>query len=267
MVSKTCLTQIGVEWLWQVPEYLPGPPVVDLLKAKNHLTVLQHGQPPYRVVVGVPHQVPSGIWRICDERLDEHGQINDRKGDDNVASIALVIFSRLASRQIPCKLVIMARATTQDPNKVLDSPYCQEIFSEQADLLFECHASSGRRRLDLELSAGSNRITQTVLFGQDLASRLAYRYSLGIQTQPGCKKALIFARTRLALAGELQLPATKTVSLQAAGERGIAALHLEAKPTFRVRADAPNAVSPDGQVLGRAVAETIIHLHQRVKQA
>lgn len=244
--------------LWHTPESLPHPALQTLLAAVDHLIILRHGQPPYEVVLGVPHHVPSGIWRICERRYDEQGHLNDRRGDDNVASYALVAFSRLAGQGVPCKLVIMAHPTTQDPNKVLNSPYCREIFREETKLLFECHASSGQRLLDLELSAGGNPLTRTLTFGQILAERLRYSYSLGVQTVAGHNQALIFHPGGRPAAGLLQLPALKTTSLREAGQRGIEALHLEAKPLFRVAPYSLHAVSPDGLILGRALAEATL---------
>ncbi len=254
---KTSIQQPDLENLWHIPEQLPHPTLAGLLARKNQLIVLRYGRPPYRVVLGVPHHVPSGVWWICEERLDEYGQVNGRKGDDNVASFALVAFSRLRALGIPCKLVIMAHATTHDPNKVLSSPYCREIFSEATDLLFECHASSGRRLLELELSAGSNPLTSTLRFGRALAAILEMRYLLGVQTISGRSEALIFQPNGQTTPGTLQLPATKTTSLTEAGRQGIEALHLEAKPHFRFLKERPHAVTPDGVVLGRAVAAVI----------
>lgn len=243
--------------MWHIPEQVPQPALADLLQAKNQLIVLQHGRPPYQVVLGVPHHVPNGVRYICEERLDKSGHINRRYGDDNAASFALVAFSHLGEADISCKIVIMAQATTQDPNKVLDSPYCQEIFREETALLFECHASGSGRRLELELSAGRNHLTQTLRFGRTLAARLEYRYSLGVQTLPERREALIFKPGGDTTSGTLQLPALKTTSLWEAAQKNIPALHLEAKPRFRIVTNAPNTVSPDGVILGRAIAKTI----------
>ena len=211
-------------------------------------------------MIGVPHQAAAGVRRICEQRLDKNGKLKPRKADDNVVSFALVVFSRLKAQNIPCKLVVMAHPTTHDPNKIVDSPYCQEIFREESALLFECHASGSRRHFDLELSAGSNRLGQPVPFGQHLGSVFDYRYSLGMQTKAGRSSALILQTDGTAIEGKLQLPATKTISLTEAGKRGIPALHLEAKPRFRVPKGLINSVSPDGLILGRAIADTIIHL-------
>ena len=252
--------------LWQAFEHLPHPDLLSCLQAKNQLVILQHGLPPYQVVLGAPHHVPSGVWRICQERLDKHGQVNDRCGDDNVASYALVAFSRLQALDIPSKLVIMSRSTTHDPNKVLHSPYCQEIFREESELLFECHASGGQRHFELELSSGSNTITQTVRFGRTLSSNLAHQFLLGVQAVPAQKDALIFKSDGQTMTGQLQLPAIRTTSLQEAGRRGVPALHLEAKPKFRIVRGVPDTVSPTGQVLGQAVAQAIAQLQGQVRR-
>lgn len=245
--------------LWQVWERVPHPDLERLLTAKDQLITLSHNYSPYKVVIGVPHQAAVGVRRICERRLDKNGKVKPRKADDNVASFALVVFSRLKAYDISCKLVIMAHPTTHDPNKIVDSSYCQEIFREKTDLLFECHASGSRRHFDLELSAGSNRLGQPVPFGQYLGSTLEYRYSLGMQTKARKSNALILQPDGTAIEGKLQLPAIKTTSLTEAGRRGIPALHLEAKPRFRVSKGLTNSVSPDGLILGRAIAETIIH--------
>ncbi len=256
---KTDIQRIDGQ-LWRIPEQTPHPALEALLIDKDQLIVLQHGRPPFKVVLGVPHQTPIGVWRICERRLDKNGNIKTRKGDDNVASFALVAFSRLKEQNIPCKLVIMAHATTHDPNKVLDSPYCREIFGDKMKLLFECHASSGRRRLDLELSAGKNSLTRTVYVGRMLASALDYGYTLGLQTVVGNSNALILQPDGTEIEGHLQLPATKTTSLTEAGKRGIPALHLETKPLFRVPRDLSNSVTPHGLILGQAIADTILQL-------
>ncbi len=261
----TTLTYIDTEikytdygQLWQIPEQVPHPALETLLTAEDHLIVLRHGQPPYKVVFGVPHQISVSGWRICERRMDKHGSIKSRKGDNNVASYALVAFSRLRDQNVPCKMVIMAHATTHDPNKIIGSPYCQAIFSQESKLLFECHACSSKRHLDLELSAGKNPLTPTIPFGRILGARLGYRYKLGLQSKAGKSEALILEPDGTEIEGELQLPATKTTSLTEAGERGLPALHLEAKPFLRIPKDLTNSVSAHGLILGIAIAETII---------
>lgn len=243
--------------LWRIPERSPHAALETLLTAKDHLIVLRHGRPPYRVVFGVPHQTAVGEWRICEQRRDKDGRIKARKADDNAASIALVTYSQLREHNIPCKLVIMAHSTTHDPNKILHSPYCREIFSQETKLLFEFHACSAKRRLDLELSAGKNPLTPTICYGRKLGQALNYQYKLGAQTVAGKSDALIFQADNVEIEGRLQLPATKTTSLTEAGRRGMAALHLEAKPFFRIPKDLTNSVSRHGLILGQAVAQII----------
>jgi hypothetical protein len=243
--------------LWRVAEQTPHTLIRELLATRDLLLVLTYGRPPYKVVLGAPHQAVIGVSRICEQRRDEAGRIKARHADDNVASYALVAFSQLRVRDIPCKLVIMAHPTRHDPNKVAASPYCREIFSEQTELLFECHASGSSRQLELELSAGSNPLGQPLDFGRRLAASFEYRYSLGLQTSPKDNNALIIQPDGVTVGGKLQLPATKTISLIEAGRRNIPALHLEAKPRFRVPKNLTNSVSPDGLILGRAIAQTI----------
>ena len=244
--------------LWHIPERVPHPALEKLLIDKNHLIVLRHGQAPYRVVLGAPHQTAVGVRLICEHRLDANGNVKNRKADDNVASVALTTFSRLRDHNVPCKLVIMAHSTTHDPNKVLDSPYCQEVFSEDTELLLEYHACSAKRHLDLELSAGKNSLTPTVRYGRILGVALEYRYKLGVQIIAGKSNALILQPGGTAIEGKLQLPATKTISLTEAGRRGIPALHLEAKPIFRIPKDLTNTVSEHGLILGRAITQAIM---------
>jgi hypothetical protein len=243
--------------LWHTWEYTTNPRLENLLTARDCLIVISYGPPPYKVVLGVPHQAALGVPRICERRLDRHGNVNDRKADHNVASFALVAFSRLRDRAISCKLVIMAHATTHDPNKQVNSPYCREIFGDELQLLFECHGSGPKRKLDLELSAGSNQLGQPVSFGRTLASDLDYQYSLGMQTVTRRSSALILRPGGTVTSGKLQLPAVKTASLIEAGNRGIPALHLEAKPRFRVPGSSTSTVSSSGRILGRAIAATI----------
>ena len=54
------------------------------------------------------------------------------------------------------------------------------------------------------------------------------------------------------------MPANETSSLREAGKKGIPALHLEAKPQFRIPDNGSNSITPDGFILGRALAQAII---------
>lgn len=231
--------------------------LIDLLAERNRLIVLQNGRSPYVVILGVPHQAASGVRQICDHRLDRNGNLLPRKADENSALYALVIFSALVQLGISCKLIIMAHSTTHDPNKHAGSPYCQEIFAEPANLLFECHGSRMDRQLSLELSAGWNRVVDQLVFGRALATALDFKYSLGVQRESGKNDALIFRAGGKVSEGHLQLPALKTYSLIEADRRGLPALHLEAKPVFRKPLDQYSRITPEAQTLGRSIAQVI----------
>ena len=69
---------------------------------------------------------------------------------------------------------------------------------------------------------------------------------------------MIFGADGTEREGELELAARNTTSLVEAEKHGVPALHLEAKPAFRKPADGTNTVTPDGLVLGRAIAQAII---------
>lgn len=247
--------------VWTLRE--PHPALADFLTAEDCLIVLRQGEPPFQVVLGVPHQAAVGEEHIWDKRVDQDGK-PPRDSDENAASYALVAFSTLRDRGVPCKLVIMAHATTHDPNKRKDSPspYCEEVLKDETALLFECHGASAKRPLSLELSAGRNDLSDTVLvpFGRALATAFGHRYLLGVQKEAGKKDALIFEVGGGEKEGEkLQLAALETDSLVEAKKRwNIPALHLEAKPAFRKPTDGSNTVTPDGLVLGRAIARVII---------
>jgi hypothetical protein len=228
-----------------------------LLAAVDRLIVLEQGAPPFLVTLGVPHQAPPGVERICDTRLGPDGRPNPREADENAALYALAAFSALARRGLPARLVIMAHPTTHDPNKVLDSPYCREIFSTATRLLFECHGARRERLLDLELSAGRNPLSDPMIFGRALGEALGWRYALGLQAAPGQRQAQVFVPGGRSREGALELPALCTASLVAAGERGIPALHLEARPRFRRLAPGGAGLSADGLALGEAIAAVV----------
>ena len=249
--------------LWTLRK--PDPALADFLIARDRLIVLRHGEPPFKVVLlGVPHQAAVGEDYICDKRLDKNGNPYKRASDENAASYALVAFTTLRDQNVPCKLVIMAHATTHDPNKERTSKerpirYCQEIFADdETALLFECHGAGPQRRLPLELSAGNNHLSHAVRFGRALATALGSHYTLGVQKEACKKSALIFGADGTEREGELELAARNTASLVEAEKHGVPALHLEAKPAFRKPADGSNTVTPDGLVLGRAIAQAII---------
>lgn len=251
----------GGVWLTRLP-YTPVEPyrikqVLPYLSAIDHLIVLKHGDPPFLVTLGVPHQAAPNNEFICERRLDIQGRPDPREADENAALYALAAFETLAGAGAACKLVIMAHATTHDPNKVLDSPYCREIFASPTRLIFECHGSKRERRHDLELSAGRNSLSEPLVFGRSLAAALDYRYSLGAQSGPDQRQALIFEPGGKLGEGLLELPARRTTSLVEAGRRGLPALHLEARPRFRRADPSGQGVGEEGLALGRAIAACI----------
>ncbi|HEX7975268.1 MAG TPA: hypothetical protein VF498_12730 [Anaerolineales bacterium] len=243
----------GERWLGSQPH----PALWGLLAARDRLVVLSCARSKYRVTLGVPHQASAGHNKICERRVGLSGGPSPRDADENSALYALVAFEALCARNIPCKLVVMAHATTHDPNKELDSPYCREIFAEPTALLFECHGA-GRSRPPLELSAGSNPLADPVAFGRELAAGLDYRYPLSMQKKDGDGAAVILKAGGAEAEGVLELPANRTPSLIEAGRLGIPALHLEAQPAFRKPVDSGNALTEDGRLLGLAIAQAVM---------
>jgi len=239
------------ERVWEKENREFTPALLQLLTEKDRLIVLFHGKPSYNVILGVPHQAGIGQPFICDSRVK-------RESDENSASYALVTYSILKEHDIPCKIVIAAHSTTADPNKVLDSPYCQEVFQEPGELFIECHGAGPRRKLDLELSSGRNSLANTKGFGEVLAWALQKRYTLGVQRKYGTSDAIILGKDGKKIDGQLENPALLTKSLAKAGEMKIPALHVEAKPQFRRSHDRVNKVTDDGVILGRALARAII---------
>ncbi|MDY7001936.1 MAG: hypothetical protein SVS15_09175 [Thermodesulfobacteriota bacterium] len=246
----------GEIWKSKFKDY--HPEMLDLLTSKDHLIVLSHGKLPYKVVLGVPHQAAVGEDCICEKSNKRHCCKN-RKGrdsDENAAGYALVAYSSLKEHDIPCKLVIMAHSTGDDPNKDKDTDYCKEIFKDHAKLLMECHGAGSKRKYDLELSAGRNKLSSPMYFGRLLADSLEHRYELAVQKKHGEPEAFLIETGKDC--GKLENPAKKTISLIEAGNKKIPALHLEAKSKFRIPEDEKDAVSDDGMVLGCALAQALM---------
>lgn len=242
--------------LWTLRE--PYPALRDFLMAKDCLIVLHHGSAPYKVVLGVPHQAAIGQGCICENRKKKDESPDPRDSDENAASYALVAFTTLKQHDVPCKLVIMAHSTTDDPNKIKNSPYWKEIFRERTELIFECHGAGAHRRYELELSGGKNKKAKPVKFARLLVSELGHRYTLGAQKQAGKEDAVIFRTDGTKEKGTLERAANETDLLKEAEKKKTQALHLEAKPAFRKPVEGTNTVTPDGFVLGRALAQAII---------
>jgi hypothetical protein len=238
-----------------------SPELLKLLTSRDCLIVLSHGKTPYKVVLGIPHQAAIGMPVICEKLNNGRG----RPSDENAASYALVAFSILKEHDISCKIVIAAHPTTLDPNKDPKTEYCQEILKDPAELLLECHGARNQRKLDLELSAGQNALSPTKTFGEFLASALKKRYALGVQKEKGTDKARIFDKDGKITEGFLENPATETTSLKEAQMKGIAALHIEAKPQFRRPEGGADIVTPDGLILGKALAQAVIRYRRRLR--
>jgi hypothetical protein len=256
MASNSRITKIEYSGaLWRSGQI--HPELAGLFAARDLLLVLQHGSPPYQVTFGVPHQAAAGVGQICNLRRDKNGSLWPREADENAAFYALGAYSALRELGIPCRLVVMAHPTGDDPNKDPESPYCQEIFRQPCRLLFECHGSRSTRRHDLELSAGKNPLAGTLPFGRRLAANLDHRYMLAVQKEAGRSAAWIIHGSAGEQEGRLELPANRTDSLVEAWRQGLPALHLEAKPRFRTPPGRSHALSPAGEVLGTALARTI----------
>jgi len=241
--------------LWWLKE--PYPTLRDFLISKDRLIEIVYGEPPYHVIIGVPHQAAVGV-----EQIAENQTVNDRKksrhSDENAALLALVAFTNLREHNIPCKLVVAAHATDHDPNKTKGSPYWNSIFAADTRLLFECHGAGPERVHALEVAAGQNQVADPLRFGRSLAQALGYQYPLAAQVKPGAKQAIVFGPGGTESNAKLQLAALSTDSLTEAGKRRIPALHLEAKPSFRKPDDNTNTLTEDGLRLGWAIAEAIM---------
>jgi len=243
--------------LWQREQ--PHPALVSLMTSKDLLIDIVRGEPPFQVVIGVPHQAAVDVAEIAEEWWDPKRQKHGRDSDEAAALFALAAFTSLHDQEVPCKLIIAAHATDHDPNKELDSPYCQRIFVHSSRLLFECHGANKDRPNDLEVTAGSNPLAHPALFGRLLAQALAWHYRVAAQTRPGIDAAVVFVdECKEEEQGKLKLPALNTDSLRQAATEQMHALHLEAKPVFRICEDKPNTLTDDGKVLGQAIATAII---------
>ena len=225
-----------------------------LLDQRDTLIEIRTGGPA-RVVLGVPHHAALGVDRIA-ERRPEGGRV----ADENAALYALVTLARLTERGIGARLIVAAHATDHDPNKREERPYCRRVLESGAELLIECHGAGRRAPHDLELSAGRNVVAEPLRFARSLAAALGPGFHLAVQSVPGTRAALLMdARGAESGASVLRFPALRTTSLRAAGDRGMAALHLEAKPRFRSRGDGTGALTASGRRLGHALADATVH--------
>jgi hypothetical protein len=232
---------------------LPTPELARLLAQPDSLIEIAHGDGPAEVVIGVPHHAGPGV-----EWIAERSPEGRRVADENAALYALVCLSALDEQKLPSRLVVAAHATDHDPNKVAGSPYCQRLFAEPgARLLLECHAAGPDARHDLELTAGRNRRARTLHFARLLVGALGAGQRLAAQARHGDDAAVVFEPDGQTSEGRLRYPALRTRSLVEAEHRGLPALHLEAEPRFRTRADGAPALPDAGVRLGRSLARAI----------
>jgi hypothetical protein len=232
----------------------PHPALARLLDARDTLVEIGSAPAPH-VVLGVPHHAAIGIDRIAESRPE-----GGRVADENAVLYALACFEALARAGAACRLLVAAHATDHDPNKRAESAYCQRALAGPGlRLLVECHGAGRRAPHDLELSAGCNPRSDPLRFGRLLARALGPGFHLAAQTAPGTRSALLLdAGGADAGASVLRFPALQTHSLTAAGDRGAAALHLEAKPRFRSRGDGSADLTAAGRRLGGALAAAVI---------
>ena len=230
----------------------PAAGLAVLLERRDTLVEILPQRRP-RVLLGVPHHAALGVDRIA-ERRPEGGRV----ADENAVLYALRALEPLVALRIPAGLLVAAHATDHDPNKRAGSPYCRRVLASEAELLIECHGAGPRAPHDLEVSAGRNHHADPVRFGRALARALGPGFHLAAQSVPGGRAALLMdAQGAESGASVLRFPALRTDSLAAAGERGMAALHLEAKPRFRSRGDGTPALTASGRRLGGALAKAI----------
>jgi hypothetical protein len=230
-----------------------APELTGLLRRRDTLIELPAREDP-RVLLTVPHHAAPGIDRIAENRPE-----GGRVADENAVLYALVCLEALRERGIGAALVVAAHATDHDPNKSEGSPYCQRVLrSAPGTLLVECHGASLRAPHDLEISAGRNLHADPLRFTQALVRALGPGFHAAAQIAPGNRAALVIgAQQPEGSPTSLRFPALRTRSLTAAGEAGIAALHVEAKPRFRQRSPFTSDVTAAGRSLGRALAAAI----------
>jgi hypothetical protein len=246
--------------LWEGPAVQAD--LWDLLLQKDLLIEIANGQPPFRVVLGVPHHAAPGIDRIADDWWNPRTGKYGRTADETTGLFGLVLFEALKNRGVACRLVIAAHPIDHDPNKTPGSPYWQRVFQEPLPaMLFELHGAALRRSHDIELSAGRNTRGDPLDFGRRLAPSLDPRWKAAFQTRPGHSEALIFSDHHAAgIPARLQNPALETGSLAFAGQIGLPALHLEMKSIFRQPDPAfPGSPRPSAEArnLARAIASVI----------
>lgn len=243
--------------IWDGPNIHPA--LWELLLKKDLLIEIRSGQPPYEVVLGVPHHAGPRVNKIANEWLNPRTGKTGRTADETSGLSGLVFLTALREKKISTRLVIAAHPIDHDPNKTPDSLYWQSIFQEPLPaLLLELHGSASHRRHALELSSGQNAKTDPLIFGKILAYFLNDESLLAVQDKPASIDAKVFKKHQ-STGGRLQNPALETLSMLHAGERGLPALHLEMKSVYRQPDPAfPGQIRPSEKAwqLARAVAST-----------
>jgi hypothetical protein len=223
------------------------------LLARRDVLIELGPRAPEAIVLGVPHHAAAGVDRIA-ERSPSGGRV----ADENAVLYALACLARLRELGVASAAVVAAHASDHDPNKRRETPYCRRVLgAPRARLLVECHAAGARAPHDLEVSAGRNRRARPLEFGGLLARSLGPGFHVAAQTTPGARAALIVDARPYSTPSVLRFPALRTTSLHAAGEQGIAALHVEAKPRFRSRGDGGPGLTRAGRRLGESLADAI----------
>lgn len=235
------------------------PALWELLLRKDLLIEVRSGQPPYEVVLGVPHHAAPKVDRIANHWFNPKTGKPGRAADETTGLSGLVFLTALREKNISARLVIAAHAADHDPNKTPGCPYWQNIFQEPLPgLLLELHGAASHRRHALELSAGHNEKADPLTFGKILAYYLNDDTVLAAQDKPKSIEAKIFKHLQ-STGGRLQNPALETLSLIHAGEIDLPALHLEMKSVYRQPDPAfSGEIRPSGMAwhLARAVAST-----------
>lgn len=231
-----------------------APELERSLAEPDRLIVLAHGARP-DVLLGVPHHAPVGVDRIALERPS-----GSRIADENAVLYALVCFSALERLGVGCRLVVASQARDHDPNKDGASPYCRVALETPSRVFIECHGAGARAPHDLELSAGNNRLADPLAVGRALAAALGAGFHVAAQTRAGTAQALLLDANGGESPTVLRFPALRTRSLLEANERGLAALHLEAKLRFRSAGPRSGAPTHSGARLGRALAHALAPL-------
>ncbi|MGE5223239.1 MAG: hypothetical protein ACM3PY_12435, partial [Omnitrophica WOR_2 bacterium] len=260
--------------IWNGPSI--HPELWNLLQQKDLLVELACGQPPFQVILGVPHHAGVGVDRIAEDWYNPRLKGVGRPADATTGLAGLVLFSALREMGTPCKLAIAAHPTDHDPNKTPGCPYWQSVFTSlpagnpgtaphlPPTLLLELHGANSQRRHALELSAGQNEVANTLRFGRLFAYYLNGDWIYAIQEKAGSKQARVY-KQHTSTAGKLQNPALETLSLAHAGQLGIPALHLEMKAIFRrPDPDFPGEVRPTPAAweLARALVSTLQQINQ-----